>query len=153
MKKLSPKAEVIVYTEDVNEILRGLHRDLSKYLDIINTGHCRTVTGFHDATFSHWFSKLASRHFCRKPVKKVKLVNDFVSDGCSFGQLIPLQQKLVNPHSESYDIFKDFKVRFDVLINSHDLPISSQYDKGFIDALNDVYKLIHDVEMPFLVDS
>lgn len=149
MKKLIPKAEVIVYTEEVNAILRGLHRDLSKYLDIINTGHCRTATGFHDATFSHWFYKLASRHFSRKPFKMVKLINDFVYDGCSSGQLIPLQQKLVNPSSESYDIFKEFKCKFDVLAESHDFGITSEYEHGFIDALNEVYKLLKESEMPF----
>ena len=63
--------------------------------------------------------------------------------------VIPLQQRVVNPSSVSYDIFKEFKCKFDVLAESHDFGITSEYERGFIDALNEVYKLLYESEMPF----
>lgn len=50
---------------------------------------------------------------------------------------------------EVYDSFKVFKCKFEVLTKAHDFGITSDYENGFVDALNEVYKLIHESEMPF----
>lgn len=101
MKDLKEKASVVVYKEDVNDILRGLYSDLKRYFRCLNTNHVRTNTGFQDLTFSHWFFKLQSRHFCRKPIKRVSMTNDYVVDGRSFGNLIPFEENRVIRLSKS----------------------------------------------------
>ena len=51
--------------------------------------------------------------------------------------------------SEPYDPFKAFKSKFDVLCQSHDFGITSEYENGFCAALSEVYKLLKDCELPF----
>lgn len=78
-----------------------------------------------------------------------KEVSDFLDN---FKDLHPISKDSVlfpTVVSESYDPFKAFKCKFDVLVKAHDLGINSEYENGFIAALNEVYKLVYVAEMPF----
>ena len=78
-----------------------------------------------------------------------KQVSDFLD---KFENVQPLPKDSVllpTLVSEPYDAFKAFKSKFEVLVKAHDLGITSEYENGFIAALNEVYKLVYDSEFPF----
>lgn len=155
MKKNSKKADVVVYTADVDYILRQLLRDLIRYFKVVDTGHCRTNTGSHDCTFSHWIYKLATRHFSHRPVKKVRLINDYEVDGRSFAPLIPCEKVChvffeVHEFELVRDVFASALKQYEVLLCSPQM--TDEVRKKYEDKCNAYQQILNTLSISLKFD-